>query len=250
LLVDLHNHTRHSPDSRNRLRDYERAYAHGRVDVVAITDHNTIAGAMDFRERASFPVIVGEEIDTADGELIGLFLEAHVPVGLSAIETAERIRSQGGLVYLQHPFYRLIRGRVRPDAREHLRSRGLLDIVEAQNGGPFTAADNARALQWARACGLLHWLLAEELVEQHARGKGPRSLRGASCAEIVSKLFKLHRHALTDGIALLKVTTVQVRATHAWAVVDLGGARKYIAFARREGAAWKLGMMLGYDQMV
>jgi predicted metal-dependent phosphoesterase TrpH len=156
MLVDLHNHTRHSPDSRNRLRDYERAHSRGRVDVVAITDHNTVAGAMDFRERASFPVIVGEEIDTADGELIGLFLEAHVPVGLSATETAERIRAQGGLVYLQHPFYRLVRSRMRPDAREHLRGRGLLDIVEARNGGPFTAADNARALQWARACGLPH----------------------------------------------------------------------------------------------
>ena len=75
MLVDLHNHTDHSPDSRNRLRDYERAHARGRFDVVAITDHNTIAGALEFRERASFPVIVGQEIDTTEGELIGLFLE-------------------------------------------------------------------------------------------------------------------------------------------------------------------------------
>jgi predicted metal-dependent phosphoesterase TrpH len=156
MLVDLHNHTRNSPDSRNRFRDYQRAHARGRFDVVAITDHNTIAAAMEFRERASFPVVAGEEIDTADGELIGLFLEEHVPVGLTAIETAERIRSQGGLVYLQHPFYRLIRGRLQPAAREELRGRGLLDIVEAQNGGPFTGADNARALRWARACGLPH----------------------------------------------------------------------------------------------
>jgi predicted metal-dependent phosphoesterase TrpH len=156
MLVDLHNHTIHSPDSRNRLRDYERAYARGRFGVVAITDHNTVAGAMEFRERASFPVIVGQEIDTADGELIGLFLEAHVPTGRSAIETAEQIRSQGGLVYLQHPFYRLVGGRMLAEAREELRRRGLLDIVEARNGGPFTATANARALEWARASGLPH----------------------------------------------------------------------------------------------
>jgi predicted metal-dependent phosphoesterase TrpH len=156
ILVDLHNHTVHSPDSRNRLRDYEHAYARGRFDIVAITDHNTIAGAIDFRERASFRVIVGQEIDTTDGELIGLFLEDCVPVGLTAIETAERIHAQGGLVYLQHPFYHLIRGRLRPQAREELRGRGLLDIVEARNGGPWAAAGNARALQWARACGLPH----------------------------------------------------------------------------------------------
>jgi hypothetical protein len=155
-LLDLHNHTHHSYDARIRPADYERAHAAGLVDVVAITDHNTIAGALELRERASFPVIVGQEIDTADGELIGLFLEGPVPAGLPAIETAERIRAQGGLVYLQHPFYRLVRSRMRGAAREELCGRGLLDVVEAANGGPFTAGANARALAWARASGLPH----------------------------------------------------------------------------------------------
>jgi hypothetical protein len=156
LLVDLHCHTHHSYDARNRPRDYERAQALGRVDVVAITDHNTITGALELRDHASFPVIVGQEIDTADGELIGLFLEEPLPAGLAAVETAERIRAQGGLVYLQHPFYRLVRNRMRAPAREELRGRGLVDIVEAANGGPFTGPANARALAWARACGLPH----------------------------------------------------------------------------------------------
>jgi len=155
-LLDLHNHSHHSYDAQIRPADYERAHAAGLVDVVAITDHNTIAGALELRERASFPVIVGQEIDTADGELIGLFLEGPVRAGLPAIETAERIRAQGGLVYLQHPFYRLVRSRMRGAAREELRGRGLLDVVEAANGGPFTAGANARALAWARASGLPH----------------------------------------------------------------------------------------------
>ena len=124
--------------------------------MVAVTDHNTIAGALELREQATFPVIVGQEIDTADGELIGLFLETAVPPGLPAAETAERIRAQGGLVYLQHPFYRIVHGRMRAEAREQLRGRGLIDVVEAANGGPLAAADNARALAWARACGLPH----------------------------------------------------------------------------------------------
>ena len=155
-LLDLHNHTHHSYDAHLRPADYRRAHKAGLIDVVAITDHNTITGALELREQAGFPVIVGQEIDTADGELIGLFLEAPVPAGLPAIETAGRIRAQGGLVYLQHPFYRLVRGRMRDTAREQLHGRGLLDIVEAANGGPFTAAANARALAWARACGLPH----------------------------------------------------------------------------------------------
>jgi len=156
LLLDLHSHTHHSYDAQIRPADYERAHAAGRLDVVAITDHNTITGALELREQAGFPVIVGQEIDTADGELIGLFLEEPVPAGLAAIETAERIRAQGGLVYLQHPFYRLVRGRMRSPVREELRGRGLIDIVEAANGGPFTAGANARALAWARAAGLPH----------------------------------------------------------------------------------------------
>ena len=79
-----------------------------------------------------------------------------MPPGLPAAETAERIRAQGGLVYLQHPFYRIVHGRMRAEAREQLRGRGLIDVVEAANGGPLAAADNARALAWARACGLPH----------------------------------------------------------------------------------------------
>ena len=83
-LVDLHNHTDRSYDAVNRLEHYERAHAAGRFDVLAITDHNRVDGAFDARERASFPVIVGMEIDTADGELIGLFLQEAVPPGRPA----------------------------------------------------------------------------------------------------------------------------------------------------------------------
>lgn len=155
-LVDLHNHTQRSYDAQNRLADYERAHAAGLVDVLAITDHNTVAGALELAAAASFQVIVGEEIDTADGELIGLFLHEYVPPGLPAVETARRIRAQGGLVYLQHPFYRLVHGRMRPGAREQLRGGGLIDIVEAANGGPFATGANARALAWARANDLPH----------------------------------------------------------------------------------------------
>ena len=154
--LDLHNHTHHSYDAQLTPSDYRRAHEAGLVDVVAITDHNTITGALELREQADFPVIVGQEIDTADGELIGLFLTGPVPAGLPALETAERIRAQGGLVYLQHPFYRLVRGRMRDAAREELRGRGMIDVVEAVNGGPLTGAANARALAWACACGLPH----------------------------------------------------------------------------------------------
>ena len=80
-LLDLHNHTDRSYDAVNTLADYERAFGEGLFDVLAITDHNRIDGAVEVAEQASFPVIVGMELDTADGELIGLFLRDRIPPG-------------------------------------------------------------------------------------------------------------------------------------------------------------------------
>jgi hypothetical protein len=177
LLLDLHSHTHHSYDAQIRPADYERAHAEGRLDVVAITDHNTITGALELREQAGFPVIVGQEIDTADGELIGLFLEEPVPAGLAAIETAERIRAQGGLVYLQHPFYRLVRGRMRSAVREDLRGRGLIDIVEAANRGPVHRRRERAGAGLGAGGGPAAYRLvrrARAVDDRHLPGVGPR----------------------------------------------------------------------------
>ena len=154
VLLDLHNHTHYSYDSINRLEDYARAHEAGRFDVLAVTDHNVIDGALELARDAPFPVIVGLEIDSRDGELIGLFLHEAVPPGLPAVETARRIRAQGGLVYLQHPFYRFVRYPLRRAAMEDLVRRELVDVVEVANGGPFTTRANSRALRWALARGL------------------------------------------------------------------------------------------------
>jgi predicted metal-dependent phosphoesterase TrpH len=153
-LYDLHNHSDRSYDAVNRLEDYERAQDAGRFHVLGITDHNRIDGALDFAERASFPVVVGMEIDTAEGELIGLFLRDPIPPRLRAVETAEAIRSQGGLVYLQHPFYPLIRRPLPARVRDDLAARALIDVVEVRNGGPFTGRSDARALAWGHARNL------------------------------------------------------------------------------------------------
>ncbi len=150
-LLDLHNHTYRSYDARNRLEDYEGAYAEGRFDVLAITEHNRLDGALEVARAASFPVIVGEEIDTARGQLIGLFLQEELPRGMPIEETARAIREQRGLVYLPHPFYGLLRGVVDPVAREELADADLIDIVEIVNGGPFTGRANERARAWADA---------------------------------------------------------------------------------------------------
>jgi predicted metal-dependent phosphoesterase TrpH len=121
------------------------AAASGRVDVLAITDHDEIRGALAARAYArSQPllrvdVIVGEEISTLNGHLLGLFLEERVPPDLPAPRTIELIQAQGGLAVAAHPFHP-----VRGHARGH-RSIGEMlpdlpvDAVEVvNNAGVFS----------------------------------------------------------------------------------------------------------------
>ena len=109
IRVDCHNHSYYSPDSILSPKTMlSRARRRG-LDVIAVTDHNTVRGGLVAQELAAkrFPelrVIVGEEVRTADGEVLGLFLSQDIPRDLSAVETIERIHAQGGVAGAPHPF--------------------------------------------------------------------------------------------------------------------------------------------------
>lgn len=152
MRIDLHNHSACSTDSINTLADYERAYRAGRFDVLAITDHRGVEGALRFRERASFPIVVGQEVRTSEGEIIGLFLERSIPRGLSPEETIARIRDQGGLVYVPHPFMRFAGHALSEEAL--FRVLPQVDIVEAHNGAMPVPGPNRSALAFAKAYGV------------------------------------------------------------------------------------------------
>lgn len=98
---------------------------------VFLTDHDTVVAAARLQAMGEYRVVLGEEITTAEGELIGLFLERRIPKGLGALETAREIKDQGGLVYLEHP-YDSTRWHLREEAIESLAD--LIDIVEVFNG--------------------------------------------------------------------------------------------------------------------
>ncbi len=78
------------------------------LNVLCITDHNSVLGAHKARDHArkvgGIEVVVGEEVSTADGEVIALFIEERIPEGLSIEETIERVREQGGLTIAPHPY--------------------------------------------------------------------------------------------------------------------------------------------------
>lgn len=110
LFADFHIHSHHSKDCVMPVADIlERAREAG-LDVVAITDHDSAAGGLEAREladRYGVRVIVGEEVKSSEGEVIGLFLERTIPGGMSFAETVAAIKDQGGVVYVPHPFDRL-----------------------------------------------------------------------------------------------------------------------------------------------
>jgi len=117
--ADLHTHTHYSgfnkvffipfPESVTPPDKMVDAGVKKGLDVLCVTDHNEIKGAFQAQRyarenRLPVEVVVGEEVETADGEVIGLFLEENIPGNLSAEETIDRIHDQGGLAVAPHPF--------------------------------------------------------------------------------------------------------------------------------------------------
>lgn len=149
LRADLHVHTCYSSDGTTSLETLVRRCQELGITCVAVTDHNTIAGAIALEKRAPFSVIVGEEIRTTAGEIIGLFLHEAIPEGLSPQETAARIKEQGGLVCIPHPFDRLRRSPLRRSALESLLPQ--IDIIEVFNSRTTLLSDSERARRFAEA---------------------------------------------------------------------------------------------------
>jgi predicted metal-dependent phosphoesterase TrpH len=154
LRVDCHLHTRASGDATTTLDQLAERAAAERIDVVCITDHNETSAAMQAASAWEGPVrvIVGEEIRTQAGEVIGLFLTERVPYVLPVADAVARIRAQGGLVCLPHP-YDPARGSVGA-AADRLCAVGMADIVEVFNAKIADQDLNARAADLAARWGL------------------------------------------------------------------------------------------------
>ncbi len=119
------------------------------IDCIAVTDHDKIEGALEMQKLAPFKVIVGEEVKTNEGEIIGLFLKERVPPLLTAAETIERIHQQGGLTYVPHPFDRIRGGRLKEEVLEEVYEG--IDIMEAFNSRTTLLRDSEKAKAFGRA---------------------------------------------------------------------------------------------------
>lgn len=159
--IDLHLHTEASFDCVVPLRELLERLCETGVTVQAVTDHNEIWAAeklqrlADVRRRTdprTPQIIVGEEISTREGEIIGLFLTEVIPRDLSPEETALRIKAQGGLVLLPHGFDPLKKKRLTPEALARIAEH--VDIVETFNARISRPRWNRAGTAWAEARGL------------------------------------------------------------------------------------------------
>jgi predicted metal-dependent phosphoesterase TrpH len=145
--VDLHTHSITSPDGGITRRQYIRALESGVLDTIAVTDHNQIDFAVELHKELGDKIIVGEEIMTSHGEIIGLYLSQLVSPGLSPQATIEAIHSQGGIVYIPHPFETYRKG-LHPAILEDIKD--TIDIMEVCNGRAFLQNRSQQAAVWAK----------------------------------------------------------------------------------------------------
>lgn len=193
-LADFHIHTTWSWDGTAPVKSILRYCAENtRLDVIAITDHDEIRGALEAEQLApqyGLEVIPGCEISTADGHLLALFIREKIPAGLSAVETIMRIGEQGGLGIAPHPMAKNARGLGEIGIRNAFRdpeTPKILVGMEVFNAGLLYRSSNDLALNLAQKLGVAMVGSSDSHV-LWTIGAGATAFAGNSAADVRSAL--------------------------------------------------------------
>jgi len=147
MRYDLHVHSKYSKCSNlNPLVILKTAKRRG-LNGIAITDHNTIKGALEvsrLNKDKFFEVIIGEEIDTDKGEVLGLYLKKEIKKG-NFYEVVKEIKKQGGIAIIAHPY---------SITRTKAKSFEEIDAVEGFNSRNLFKFENLKAQIKAKELGL------------------------------------------------------------------------------------------------
>ncbi len=161
VFADFHIHTRFSRDSLLTEERFVRIALERGLTHVAITNHNNVEGAIAVRDKARelglddrLTVILGEEVSTSAGEVVGLFLQRTIPRGLTADETADAIHAQGGLVVVPHPFDPFRNAHIREEPLTRLAEAGKIDAIEVFNCRVTLSRHNFKAAEFAARYGI------------------------------------------------------------------------------------------------
>jgi len=216
--ADLHTHTNVSDGWPSPIEIVDHASRRAGIQVLAITDHDTIEGALRAAEyaarRSRLQVVIGEEVSSRDGHIIGLFLEKRVRPGLSAAATIHAIHDQGGLAVAAHPFWRT----QRRSSASVVHGVGWLaaeldfDAVEVENATPG-------------------FFVFNQMAHRLNSGLGVASL-GGSDAHIVDAVGRAYTEFAGHTPAALR-KAIELGVTRA-------GRRRYKAVGLVKYAAWGL----------
>ena len=154
--ADLHIHSNFSDGKPSVEEIIEYVVKQTDLNVIAICDHNTIEGALLAQQivkqkNYKLDIVIGEEISTKEGHIVGLFLSEVIPANLSARQTLQLIKKQNGISVTPHPFFHTRMksgGEVLMDGVGFItlmKEKNLIDAIEVINGTPTLTDENLRA---------------------------------------------------------------------------------------------------------
>ncbi len=196
-LADLHIHTTYSYDGTSTVSAVLKKAVEVGLDVIAITDHDEINGALDALEQApSYGIVVipGIEVTTAEGHLLALFIQHRIPKGLPLADSLRHVADQGGLCIAPHPGGIRFNSLNPETIRRTLTNPDLAKVlvgIEVFNAGLLQPSGNAVAQELANTLPVaqvgnsdahLLWMI----------GKGATSFQGTSARQL--------RRALEAGL--------------------------------------------------
>ena len=223
--ADLHIHSNHSDGVASITEILEYASSETDLSVIAITDHNTIEGALLAQQTASsyrVEVIVGEEVSSTEGHVLGLYLTEEIPPGLSPAETIRRISAQGGIAIIPHPFSN--RGVFGPFGRSRFAdaiSELAFHALEVYNSVPFLGwANRVAAKMFAGGQGIAAVGGSDAHVLRGV-GAGYTLFRGSTAEDLRRSIDELETRAEArrGGLALAlryAFSFPQIRRLQSW----------------------------------
>ena len=222
--ADLHIHSNHS-DGLASIPEIMEYVAHKTdLAVIAITDHNTVEGALYARSLADqyeFEVVVGTEVSSRDGHILGLFIEKDVAPGMSPADTILAIEEQGGIAVIAHPFSNKgVFGPLGRTAFAEAVQEGAFQALEVYNSLPFLVWANGLAAKLAGGNGIATTGGSDAHVIE-AIGKGYTLFRGTSADQLRASIdcFETRAEAERGGLSLaLRYARKyrQIRRMQAW----------------------------------
>jgi hypothetical protein len=206
--ADLHIHSNHSDGTGKIPEIMEYVATRTDMKVIAITDHNTIEGALFAKELEDvygIEVVVGEEVSSIEGHILGLWLTEEIPQGLSALETIKRIRDQGGIAIIPHPFSS--RGVFGPFGRGGFAaaiSELAFHALEVYNSVPYLGWANRVAAKMFSGGQGIAAVGGSDAHMVHSVGRGYTVFRGTTAEDLRCSIDALETRAEADrgGLAL------------------------------------------------